>query len=139
MKDARGPRRRPAVAQEASRRSSMPRCIRPRLTHWNVRSMAKAAPLSHAVVRRIWQAHGLQPLRVETFKLSRDPESVKKLRNVVGVYLHPPAKALVFCVDEEPWMQALDRTEPVWPPCPGIPARQATATSGTARRLCLRR
>ena len=86
--------------------------------------MAKAQGVSHAIVHRIWRAHGLQPHRVETFKLSRDPEFVKKLRDVVGVYLHPPDKALVFCVDEKPQVQALDRTEPVLPLRPGIPARQ---------------
>jgi transposase len=93
-------------------------------THWSVRTMAKAQGLSHAVVHRIWCAHGLQPHRVETFKLSRDPDFVKKLRDVVGVYLHPPDKALVFCVDEKPQVQALDRTEPVLPLRKGIPARQ---------------
>ena len=86
--------------------------------------MAKTQGLSHAVVHRIWRAHGLQPHRVETFKLSRDPDFVKKLRDVVGVYLHPPAKALVFCVDEKSQVQALDRTEPVLPLRAGIPARQ---------------
>jgi transposase len=80
--------------------------------------------VSHSVVHRIWRAHGLQPHRVETFKLSRDPDFVKKLRDVVGVYLHPPDKALVFCVDEKPQVQALDRTEPVLPLRKGIPARQ---------------
>lgn len=86
--------------------------------------MAKAQGLSHAVVHRIWRAHGLQPHRIETFKLSRDPDFVTKLRDVVGVYLNPPAKALVFCVDEKPQVQALDRTEPVLPLRAGIPARQ---------------
>ena len=96
----------------------------PDATHWSVRTMAKAQGLSHAVVHRIWRAHGLQPHRVETFKLSRDPDFVKKLRDVVGVYLHPPAKALVFCIDEKPQIQALDRTEPLLPLHAGIPARQ---------------
>jgi transposase len=96
----------------------------PDATHWSVRTMAKAQGVSHAIVHRIWRAHGLQPHRVETFKLSRDPDFVKKLRDVVGVYLHPPDKALVFCVDEKPQVQALDRTEPVLPLRPGIPARQ---------------
>jgi transposase len=96
----------------------------PDATHWSVRTMAKAHGVSHAIVHRIWRAHGLQPHRIETFKLSRDPDFVKKLRDVVGVYLHPPDKALVFCVDEKPQVQALDRTEPVLPLRPGIPARQ---------------
>lgn len=86
--------------------------------------MAKAHGLSHAVVHRIWRAHGLQAHRVETFKLRRDPDFVKKLRDVVGVYLHPPAKAVVLCIDEKPQIQALDRTEPVLPLRPWIPARQ---------------
>jgi hypothetical protein len=84
----------------------------------------KAQGVSHAIVHRIWRAHGLQPHRLETFKLSRDPAFVTKLRGVVGVYLNPPDKALVFCVDEKPQVQALDRTEPVLPLRPGIPARQ---------------
>jgi len=93
-------------------------------THWSVRTMAKAQGISHAMVHRIWQAHGLQPHRVETFKLSRDLAFVRKLRDVVGVYLHPPDRALVFCVDEKPQIQALDRTQPLLPLRPGIPARQ---------------
>ena len=96
----------------------------PDATQWSVRTMAKAQGLSHAMVHRIWRAHGLQPHRVETFKLSRDPHFVKKLRDVVGVDLHPPDKALVFCVDEKPQVQALDRTEPVLPLRKGVPARQ---------------
>jgi len=74
--------------------------------------MAKAHGLSHAVVHHIWRAHGLQPHCIETFKLSCDPDCVAKLRDVVGVYLNPPAKALVFCIDEKPQVQALDRTVP---------------------------
>jgi transposase len=93
-------------------------------THWSVRTMAKAQGVSPAMVHRIWRGHHLQPHRVETFKLSRDPDFVKKVRDVVGVYLHPPDKALVFCVDEKPQVQALDRTEPVLPLRPGLPARQ---------------
>ena len=91
-----------------------------------LRTMAKAQGVSPGIVHRIWQAHGLQPHRVETFKLSQDPDFVKKLRDVVGMYLHPPAKALVFCVDEKPQVQALDRTEPVLPLRPGS-ARRARA------------
>jgi transposase len=126
VKDAPRPGRRPALSAskiaavvEATLRTT-PRDA----TQWSVRTMAKAQGLSHAVVHRIWQAHGLQPHRVETFKLSRDPDFVKKLRDVVGVYLHPPDKALVFCVDEKPQIQALDRTEPLLPMRPGIPVRQ---------------
>lgn len=84
-------------------------------THWSTRSMARAQGVSEATVRRIWDAHGLQPHRVKTFKLSRDPEFVKKLRDVVGLYLNPPDKALVLCVDEKSQIQALDRTQPALP------------------------
>jgi transposase len=126
LKDAPRPGRRPALTPAAIQKvvDATLHTTPPDATHWSVRTMAKAQGLSHAVVHRIWRAHGLQPHRVETFKLSRDPEFVKKLRDVVGVYLHPPDKALVFCVDEKPQVQALDRTEPVLPLRAGIPARQ---------------
>jgi transposase len=84
-------------------------------THWSCRTMAKAQGVSHATVQRIWNAHGLQPHRVETFKLSRDPRFVEKLTDVVGVYLNPPDKAVVLCVDEKSGVQALDRTQPGLP------------------------
>jgi transposase len=93
-------------------------------THWSSRTMARAHEVSAATVQRIWRAHGLQPHRSESFKLSRDPEFVPKLRDVVGLYLNPPEKAMVFCVDEKSQIQALDRTAPVLPLRPGIPARQ---------------
>ncbi len=93
-------------------------------THWSTRTMAKEQGVSEATVRRIWHAHGLQPHRVETFKLSRDPAFVAKLRDIVGLYLNPPDKALVLCVDEKSQIQALDRTQPVLPLRPGVPARQ---------------
>ena len=96
----------------------------PDATHWSVRTLAKRQRVSPATVHRIWQAHNLQPHRVETFKLSRDPEFVRKLRDIVGLYLHPPAKALVLSVDEKSQIQALDRTQPILPLRPGIPARQ---------------
>jgi len=126
LKDAPRPGRRPALTpdQIAAVVNATLHTTPPDATHWTVRTMAKAQGLSHAVVHRIWQAHNLQPHRVETFKLSRDPDFVKKLRDVVGVYLHPPDKALVLCVDEKPQVQALDRTEPILPLRPGIPARQ---------------
>ena len=121
VKDAPRPGRRPALSPEkiAAIVEATLHTTPPDATQWSVRTMAKAQGVSHAVVHRIWRAHGLQPHRVETFKLSRDPEFVKKLRDVVGVYLHPPDKALVFCVDEKPQVQALDRTEPVLPLRPG--------------------
>jgi len=84
-------------------------------THWSTRSMARAQGVSEATVRRIWNAHGLKPHREKTFKLSRDPEFVKKLRDVVGLYMNPPDKAMVLCVDEKSQIQALDRTQPALP------------------------
>jgi transposase len=93
-------------------------------THWSVRSMAKSQGVSAAMVHRIWRAHRLQPHRSEHFKLSRDPHFARKVRDVVGLYLNPPDKALVLCVDEKSQIQALDRTQPVLPLRPGIPARQ---------------
>jgi transposase len=94
-------------------------------THWSIRSMAKAQGLSRMAVQRIWRAHKLQPHRVETFKLSRDPQFVEKVRDVVGLYLNPPDKALVLSVDEKSQIQALDRTAPLLPLRSGIPARQS--------------
>lgn len=96
----------------------------PDATHWSVRRMAKAQRVSPSTVHRIWKAYGLQPHRAETFKLSRDPEFVSKLRDIVGLYMNPPDRALVLCVDEKSQIQALDRTQPVLPLRPGIPARQ---------------
>ncbi len=93
-------------------------------THWSVRTMARAQGVSRATVHRIWQAYGLRPHRVETFKLSTDPEFVAKVRDIVGLYLNPPDKAMVFSVDEKSQIQALDRTQPVLPIRPGIPERQ---------------
>jgi len=84
-------------------------------THWSTRSMATAMGVSNATVSRIWDAHGLQPHRVETFKLSKDKRFVEKLTDVVGVYLNPPDKAVVLCVDEKSQIQALDRTQPGLP------------------------
>lgn len=87
----------------------------PDATHWSTRTMAKHAGVSPEVVRRIWVAHGLKPHRIRTFKLSTDPQFVEKLRDVVGLYLNPPDKALVLCVDEKSQIQALDRTQPSLP------------------------
>jgi len=84
-------------------------------THWSVRTMAKAQGISPASVARIWDAHGLQPHRMKTFKLSRDTRFNEKLSDVVGLYLDPPDKALVLCVDEKSQVQALDRTQPGLP------------------------
>jgi putative transposase len=84
-------------------------------THWTLRSMARKTALSSATVFRIWQAFGVQPHRQEHFKLSTDPFFVEKVRDVVGLYLNPPDKALVLCVDEKSQIQALDRTQPMLP------------------------
>jgi transposase len=87
----------------------------PNATHWSLRTMAAAACLSYSSVQRIWRAHGLKPHLVETFKLSRDRNFAAKVADVVGLYLNPPDKALVLCVDEKSQIQALDRTQPGLP------------------------
>jgi transposase len=88
-------------------------------THWSTRGMARAAGMSQSAVGRIWRAFGLKPHRAETFKLSADPFFVEKVRDVVGLYLAPPDRAIVLCVDEKSQVQALDRTQPVLPMTPG--------------------
>ena len=88
-------------------------------THWSTRSMAKTSGLSQSAVSRIWRAFALQPHRTETFKLSKDPLFIEKVRDVVGLYLDPPERALVLCVDEKSQIQALDRTAPLLPMRPG--------------------
>jgi transposase len=93
-------------------------------THWSTRSMAKAAGLNQTAVSRIWRAFGLKPHLVETWKLSADPQFIDKVRDVVGLYLDPPAKAMVLAVDEKSQMQALDRTAPMLPMMPAVPGRQ---------------
>ena len=93
-------------------------------THWSTRSMAAASGLSRASISRIWRAFGLQPHRVESFKLSTDPFLVEKVRDIVGLYLDPPERAAVLCVDEKSQIQALDRTQPILPMRPGIAERR---------------
>ena len=93
-------------------------------THWSVRSMAKVHGVSKDTIQRIWKRHNLKPHLVKTFKLSRDKRFVEKLHDIVGLYLNPPDKAIVFCVDEKSQIQALERTQPLLPMRPGIPARQ---------------
>ena len=93
-------------------------------THWSVRSMEKETGISRTTVHRIWSAFSLQPHRSETFKLSKDPLFVEKVRDIVGLYLNPPEKALVLCVDEKSQIQALDRTQPLLPMRLGQPERQ---------------
>jgi transposase len=94
-------------------------------THWSSRGMAKASGVSISSVQRIWRAFGLQPHRLETFKLSTDPDFVTKVRDVVGLYVSPPEHAIVLCVDEKSQIQALDRSQPMLPMRPGQPARRS--------------
>jgi transposase len=88
-------------------------------THWSTRSLAKKAGLSRSSVARIWRAFGLRPHRSESFKLSTDPLLIEKVRDIVGLYLNPPDRAVVLCVDEKPQIQALDRSQPILPLRPG--------------------
>src|SRR5512144_1233965 len=92
-------------------------------THWSTRQMAAAVGLNQTAISRIWRAFGLQPHRVEHWKLSKDPLFVEKVRDIVGLYLNPPERALVLCVDEKSQIQALDRSAPTLPMLPGTPAR----------------
>jgi transposase len=94
-------------------------------THWSTRAMAARSGLSQTTVRRVWHAFGLQPHRAESFKLSKDPLFVEKVRDIVGLYLAPPDKALVLCVDEKSQIQALDRSQPLLPMRPGQVERRA--------------
>jgi len=94
-------------------------------THWSSRGMAKESGVSISSVQRIWRAFGLQPHRMETFKLSTDPNFVAKVRDVVGLYVSPPEHAVVLCVDEKSQIQALDRSQPMLPMRPGQPARRS--------------
>ena len=94
-------------------------------THWSTRSLAAATGVSATTIRRIWRAHGLKPHRVTSFKVSRDPQFVEKLEDIVGLYLNPPAHALVLCCDEKSQVQALDRTQP------GLPMKKGRAETMT--------
>lgn len=93
-------------------------------THWSTRSMAEAMGMSQTAIVRIWKAFALQPHRTETFKLSADPQFIDKVRDIIGLYLDPPVKAMVVCVDEKSQIQALDRTQPVLPMMPGLPEKR---------------
>lgn len=93
-------------------------------THWSTRSMSKRTGFSKSTISRIWKAFGLQPHRVETFKLSNDPLFVEKVRDIVGLYMDPPERAVVLCVDEKSQIQALDRTQPMLPMIPGQAERR---------------
>ena len=102
-------------------------------THWSLRRMAAAVGHAPSTVHRIWKAYGLQPHRSETFKLSNDPLFVEKVRDIVGLYLDPPDRAVVLCVDEKSQIQALDRTQPLLPMRPG----QAERRTHDYKRLAL--
>jgi transposase len=95
----------------------------PDATHWSTRSMAEHLGLSQSMVSRVWRAFGLTPHKQDSWKLSKDPQFVDKVRDVVGLYLDPPERAVVLCVDEKTQIQALNRTQPVFPMLPGTPAR----------------
>ena len=94
-------------------------------THWSTRKMAEASGLNQTAISRIWRAFGLQPHRVEHWKLSKDPLFVEKVRDIVGLYLDPPERAVVLCVDEKSQIQALDRSAPILPLLAGTPARMS--------------
>ena len=123
-------------------------------THWSARLMAQEVGLTQNAIVRIWRAFGLQPHRVENFKFSKDPQFVEKVRDIVGLYLNPPDRAIVLCGDEKSQVQALNRTQPILPLAPGVPARQShdyerhgvtslfaamDVASGVTIRTCYRR
>jgi transposase len=127
LKDAPRPGRTPRITAEmvdavvAKTTQSTPA----NATHWSTRTMARVTGISEASVRRIWHAHGLKPHRVESFKVSNDPDFAAKLEDVVGLYLNPPEHALVLSVDEKSQIQALDRTQP------GLPMKKGRGTTMT--------
>jgi transposase len=126
-RDAPRPGRTPAISAETVR-AVIERTTQQRpsaRTHWSTRTMARAAGISEASVRRIWRAHGLKPHRIHPFKLSNDPRFAEKLEDVVGLYLHPPEHALVLSLDEKSQIQALDRTQP------GLPMKKGRAQTMT--------
>lgn len=105
-------------------------------THWSTRTMARETKLSQTAISRIWRAFGLQPHRQETFKLSTDPLFVEKTRDIVGLYIDPPIKAMVLCVDEKSQIQALDRTQPIFPWRRAWPSGALMTTSAMAQQPC---
>jgi transposase len=127
LKDATRPSRvKPLTPERIKQVVHMTLCAKPpNATHWSLRSMAAAAGISYSSVQRIWRAHGLKPHLVETFKVSRDKNFAAKVEDVVGLYLDPPDRALVFCVDEKSQIQALDRTQP------GLPMKKGRAGTMT--------
>jgi integrase/transposase len=127
LKDApRPPRRKPLTAEKIKQVVDMTlHQVPPNATHWSVRTMATAAGISYSSVQRIWHAHELKPHLTRSFKVSRDPNFVEKVEDVVGLYLNPPSKALVLSVDEKSQIQALDRTQP------GLPIKKGRAGTMT--------
>src|SRR5665213_3556194 len=106
-------------------------------THWSTRSMAKTTGMSQSAISRIWRAFGLKPHLVDTFKLSSDPLFIDKVRDIVGLYLCPPDHPVVLCVDEKTQVQALDRTQPIFPLLPGVPeSRRQLQAKRNHRPLC---
>jgi transposase len=126
-KDAPRPGRKPKMSVKKIRAvvEATLRATPPHATHWSTRSMAKAQGLSQSTIQRIWKRHNLKPHRVKTFKLSRDKRFIEKLQDVVGLYLNPPDKALVMCVDEKSQIQALNRSQP------GLPLRKGRCATMT--------
>jgi transposase len=108
------------------------------VTHWSTRLLAAHLGISNYTVAKAWQRWGLRPWQRQTFKFSTDPELEAKIRDVVGLYLDPPEKAVVLCVYEKSQIQALDRTAPILRCVPGCRRRPPTTTSGTAPRRCSR-
>ena len=96
----------------------------PGVTHWSTRELARKAGVSHGTIHRLWRAHALKPHRVSTFKFTTDPAAEEKIYDVVGLYLNPPTHAVVVSLDEKTQIQALNRTQPLLPLRPGLPARQ---------------
>ena len=125
LRDKTRPSRVPPLGREIADRVVALTLSAPRheATHWTAPAMAKTVGISVSAVQRIWRAHGLQPHRVRQFKLSRDPEFIPKLRDIVGLYVDPPAHAVILSVDEKSQIQALDRTQP------GLPMK--TGRAGT--------
>lgn len=124
MRDAPRPGRKPRISQkkidEIIERTLQ---TKPKgATHWSTRALAKEIGVSRATVHRIWRSHRIQPHRERTFKLSSDPEFNEKVKDIVGLYMNPPDKAVVMCVDEKPGIQALDRSQTILPLRPGMPA-----------------
>jgi transposase len=125
LKDAKGRGRKPLYPPEKEAEIIAATLAPPKeATHWSSRRLAKVTGVSKSTVQRIWEAHHIQPHRLDKFKYSRDPLLVEKVIDITGLYLNPPDKALVLCVDEKTQIQALERTQPILPLGPGRPAAQ---------------